>query len=191
MSQFFLRRRYSSVDVSSEAVPGIRAGEAAFDFEAIFRTRYERIARLIAKVVRDPARAEDLAVEVFLKLWRTPRAQDEKVEGWLYRTAIRRALDELRRRNRRTRYERLVHRGSRVPTPEDVRAAAEEQERVRLILGAMNPRQAGLLILRSDGCSYEELAAALDLNPVSIGTLLSRAQQVFRKEYIKRYGKEY
>jgi RNA polymerase sigma-70 factor, ECF subfamily len=32
------------------------------------------------------------------------------------------------------------------------------------------------------------LAAALKLNPASVGTLLSRAQQAFRKEYIQRYG---
>ncbi len=43
-----------------------------------------------------------------------------------------------------------------------------------------------MLVLRSsDGLSYEELAAALGLNPASIGTFLSRAEQTFRKEYIQ------
>jgi RNA polymerase sigma-70 factor (ECF subfamily) len=45
-----------------------------------------------------------------------------------------------------------------------------------------------LLVLRSQGFSYEELAATLNLNPASIGTLLSRAQHAFRKEYTRRYG---
>ena len=75
-----------------------------------------------------------------------------------------------------------------VPTPEDIRAAAEEQERVRWVLAVIQPRHAELLLLRSQDLSYDELASALDLNPASIGTLLSRAQQAFRKEYIKRYG---
>jgi RNA polymerase sigma-70 factor (ECF subfamily) len=52
----------------------------------------------------------------------------------------------------------------------------------------MKPRQAELLLLRTHGFSYEELASALDLNFSSIGTLLSRAERAFRKEYIKRYG---
>ena len=47
-----------------------------------------------------------------------------------------------------------------------------------------------LLVLRSDGLSYIELASALDLNPASVGTLLARAQQAFRKEDIKRYGQD-
>ena len=57
------------------------AGRVAFDFEATFRTQYDRIARVIARVVRDPARSEELAVEVFLKLWRTPAAQGEHQHG--------------------------------------------------------------------------------------------------------------
>jgi len=54
----------------------------------------------------------------------------------------------------------------------------------------MRPRQAELLILRSNGFSYEELASMLSLNSASVGTLLSRAEQAFRKAYINRYGKK-
>ena len=165
-----------------------KPGEATFDFEATFRAHYERIARVIVRVVRDPARAEELAVEVFLKLWRSPGAHGDTAGGWLYRTAVRKGLDELRRTTRRSRSERLVAFVRRVPTPEDIRSAAEEQEKVRRVLAILNPRQAELLILRSHGLSYDELAAALEMKPVTVGTLLIRAQQAFRKEYMKRYG---
>jgi RNA polymerase sigma-70 factor (ECF subfamily) len=190
LSQFSRGRRCSIVNAQSGTVDDMRAGEARFDFEATFRAQYERIARVIARVVRDPARAEELAVEVFLKLWRSPQAQSDKAEGWLYRTAIRKGLDELRRRTRRTHYERLPGFSGGVPTPEELSAATEEQQRVRLVLAAMDSCKAELLLLRSDGLSYEELASALELNVVSIGTLLRRAQESFRKEYVKRYGEE-
>jgi RNA polymerase sigma-70 factor (ECF subfamily) len=166
----------------------MQADEAPFDFETTFSANYGRIARVIARVVRDPARAEELAVEVFLKLWRNRKAQGDKAKGWLYKAAVRQGLDELRRQNRRARYEHLFGFGRQVRTPEDIRGAADEQENVRLVLAAIDSRQAELLLLRSHGLSYDELASALDLNPVSIGTLLSRAQQAFRKEYIKRNG---
>jgi RNA polymerase sigma-70 factor, ECF subfamily len=174
---------------ASEALDTLEANEAQFDFEATFRTQYERIASVIARVVRDPARAEELAVEVFLKLWRTPQAHSEKAGGWLYRAAVRRGLDELRRRTRRARYEYLLG-FVRVPTPEDLRTATEERERVHLVLASIETRQAELLLLHSHGLSYGELASSLDLNPASVGTLLSRAQQTFRKEYTKRYGQQ-
>ena len=176
--------------VQSEAAAQVKPAQAPFDFEATFRAQYVRVARIIARVVRDPARAEELAVEVFLKLWRNPHAQGEKTEAWLYRVAVRKALDELRRRTRRTRYESVLGFVKRVPTPEDIRATVEEQERVILILAALDSRQSELLLLCSQGLTYDELAVALDLNPASVGTFLSRAQQAFRKEYVKRYGKK-
>ena len=43
-------------------------------------------------------------------------------------------------------------------------------------------------MLRSEGLSYEETAEILGLSETSIGTLLRRAQDAFRKEYVKRYG---
>jgi len=160
------------------------------DIETIFHAQYERIARVIARVLRDPARAEELAVEVLLRWSRNPQAQGEDSQAWLYRVAVRTALDELRRETRRTRRRSLLRFVGHAPTPEDVRASREDQERVRVVLAAIQSRQAELLVLRNQGLSYDELASALDLKPTSIGTFLSRAEQAFRKEYIKRYGQQ-
>ncbi len=190
LSQISFGERLYDVDPTSEASAESKDGGIRFDIETIFHAQFERIARVIARVVRDPARAEELAVEVFLKLWNAPEAHGDKAQGWLYRAAVRMGLDELRRQTRRMRYERLFKSGEIVRTPEEIRCTSEEQERVRLVLGQINQRHAELLILRSDDLSYEEVASALDLNPASVGTLLSRAQQAFRKEYIKRYGEQ-
>jgi RNA polymerase sigma-70 factor (ECF subfamily) len=176
------------VSAQSKAAEERADSGAAADFEAIFRLYYARVARLIARVVRDPGRAEELAVEVFWKLSRSPQAQGDRVGGWLYRSAVRAGLYELRRESRRERFAHLIRRDERPPDPEALRAAAEEQRQVREVLSRLDKRQAELVLLRSSGLSYEELAAALRLNPASVGTLLSRAQQAFRKEYIQRYG---
>jgi RNA polymerase sigma-70 factor (ECF subfamily) len=174
------------VDALSEAVE-MKPGEVRFDIETIFQAQYQRIARVIASVIRDPARAEDIAVEVFVKWSRNPRAHGDNAEGWLYRVAVRMARNELRRRTRRSRYESLFDFIRRTPTPEELLAARQEQQRVDVVLSAIERRHAELLLLRSHGFTYDELASALELNPVSVGTLLSRAQQAFRKEYVRRY----
>jgi len=160
----------------------------AFDFESLFHERYAVITRVVARVVRDPARAEEIAVEAFWKLWRNPKAQGEQSGGWLYRTAVRLALDELRGHARRVRSETASKPPGTALNPEQVRAEDEEREHVRQTLAALDSRAAELLLLRSHGLSYSEVAAALDLNPASVGTLITRAQQAFRKEYLKRYG---
>ena len=126
-------------------------------------------------------------MEVFWKLSRTTRAQGPDVNAWLYRTAVRRALDELRKQCRREKYERLfsLARPTSIDHPE---SCTEQQDRVRAVLGRIEKRSAEMLVLRNEGFRYEEIAQALGLNPSSVGTLLNRAQQAFRKEYIKRYG---
>ena len=134
---------------------------------------------------------EELAVEVFLKWWRNPSAYGEQAEGWLYRASVRKALDELRSQTRRNRFEQLLGMGrERPPTPEQLYALSAEQRRVRTVLAALKGRDAEILLLRGQELSYQEIAAALKLNPNSVGSLVSRAQEAFRKEYLKRYGTE-
>src|SRR5262245_59704740 len=176
------------MDAPSEAIERLTGSAKPLDLEAVFHAQYGRIARAISRVIRDPARAEELAVEVFLKWSRYPQAHGAHAAGSLYRTAVRMALDELRRQGRRARFERLIQFVRGTPTPEDVHAARDDCDRVRTVLAALPKRQAEILLLRHEGLSYDEVAAAADLNPASVGTLLIRAQQAFRREYVRRYG---
>ena len=187
LSQNVLPERCTDVDLAHEAQLEANSADRSLDLSLLFQSRYGRIARLIARLIRDPARAEELAVEVFLR-WSKQDQSSDKVEGWLYRTALRLSLDELRRKRRRSQFENLVPLLRRTSTPEEVFATNEEAARVRLVLTALNRRSAEVLLLRSEGLSYLQIASTLALNPSSIGTLLCRAQQAFRKEYIKRYG---
>jgi RNA polymerase sigma-70 factor, ECF subfamily len=184
----------NNVDTANEGVIEVGVSGARLDLETLFHAQYGRIARVIAGTIKDPARAEELAVEVFLKWQRTPQAHGEGAEGWLYRSAIRIALNELRRKALRTRYESLLEFmwcGKKTGrTPDELFAAQEQEGRVRLVLGGLDPGQAELLLLRANDFSYQELAAMLNLNPASIGTLLSRALKAFRREFIARYGEE-
>ena len=191
LSQNSCGRCYTVVDALSGALAETKPVAGGWDLDALFLAQYPRVARIIQRVIRDPGRAEELAVDVFLKWARARKAGAGNAEPWLYRTAVRMALNELRRQARQNRYEGLMGLFRKSPaTPEELHVVREEQERVRLLLHSMNRRQAELLVLRSQGLRYDELAAALKMNPASVGTLLSRAQKAFRKEYVERYGNE-
>jgi RNA polymerase sigma-70 factor (ECF subfamily) len=178
------------VEASHEAVTEVGAREYPLDLEAIFEAQYRHIVRAIVLVIRDPGRAEELAVDVFLKWSRHHAAHGPNARGWLYRTAARLALDELRRQASRNKYDPAFSAAPNPPGPDAALASCREQEKVRAVLAGIAPRSAEMLLLRSQGLDYQELAAVLDLNPGSVGTLLRRAQQAFRKEYIKRYGEQ-
>jgi RNA polymerase sigma-70 factor (ECF subfamily) len=174
------------VNVTNAEMAAVPEDDASL--ESVFITHYARVARTIALVIGDHGRAEELAVEIFLRWSRMGASNAPNPDGWLYRAAANLAVDELRRRARRSKLNQLFRRFQSPATPEEIHGANQERDRVRQILREMQPRQAELLVLRTQGFSYEELASALNLNPASVGKLLSRARQTFREEYISRYG---
>ena len=162
--------------------------ERADDFDGLFAANYAALTRLIYRVVGDTGSAEELAAEAFWKLRRNPPASDYNLVGWLYRTGLRLALDNLKKRKRRAHYEALAPAPGAMQSPEEALEQLERQVRVRQVLAALKPEQATLLVLRSEGYSLGEMASILHLNPSSVGTLLARADTAFRKEYVNRYG---
>ena len=160
----------------------------SFDFEEVFQSHFRRVARVIFRVIQDPSRAEELAVDVFWKLWRHPSGHGPHSAAWLYRSAVRAAVDELRKRARREKYETWFGFGPPSGDPETARETSEQRTRIRTVLASLRSQDAQLVALRCEGLSYEELAQALRLKPSSIGTMLRRAQESFRQEWVKRYG---
>ncbi len=164
------------------------SGEAAPGFDELFTAYYARLARLLYRVTGYAGRAEAVAAEAFWRLHRKPPPTKTNLEGWLYRTGLRLALDHRKMERRRARYEALASIFGIGRMPDRTFETGAEQERVRQALAALKSEQVTLILLRNEGLSYGELAAALNLNPASVGTLLARAEQAFRKEYVKRYG---
>jgi RNA polymerase sigma-70 factor (ECF subfamily) len=158
-------------------------------FETIFCEHYPRIVAVLERVLGDRAEAEEAAMDVFSKLYQQPLSpgQDHNFGGWLYRTATRLGLDRLRSARRRRQYEEAagpeLAAGSRSPSPLDGVLRAETCREVRGALSRLKPAQAELLLLRSSGLSYKELAEALGVKATSIGTLLARAEAEFEKQY--------
>jgi RNA polymerase sigma-70 factor, ECF subfamily len=189
LSQTFSERRLANVRPSHEVLVDMRPAEVPETFDRLFKQHYARIARLICRVIGDAGRSEELAAEVFWKFHRRP-PERENIEGWLCRTAVRSALDSLRQSARRRHYESLSPPPGLPPDPEETLRRKQECERVRSVLAALKPEKAELLLLRSHGLSYAELASALGLNPASVGTFVARAEITFRKEYVKRYGEQ-
>jgi RNA polymerase sigma-70 factor (ECF subfamily) len=161
---------------------------AGLSFDLLFQNYYSRLARLLYRVTGDTSRAEEIASEAFWRLHRKPPPDQANVEGWLYRTRVRLALDHLKKERRRARYESMVPVHGAPAGPQEALEQEDARARIRLVLSHLKPEQVALILLRSEGFSYAELASALHINPNSAGTLLARAEEAFRKEYVKRYG---
>jgi RNA polymerase sigma-70 factor (ECF subfamily) len=169
------------------------AARPAASFEMFFREHYGKVYGLLYRVTGSPQDAEDLSQELFLDLSRRePPVWDEPVTaGWLWKAATHSALNALRgSRRRAAREERAVRQD--VPLrliaghdedPAGSLLRQEERAAVRDALRRLDARDAMLLLARHSGFSYAEVAAALNLNPASVGTLLARAERRFKEVY--------
>lgn len=150
-------------------------------FEDVVRRYEARIRNFAYGFVRDRAAAEDIAQETFLAAYR--KAKSYRGEGsfrsWLYRIAIRRAQDELRRRRRRLDVP-LEAAGidARATEPHLGQEAGWDVARA---LGAMKPEHRTALVLREvEGLSYREMAEVLGWSMANVQTRIHRARLELR-----------
>jgi RNA polymerase sigma-70 factor (ECF subfamily) len=156
---------------------------------AAFRTLFERHARAMVAFchhfVRDAARAEELAQDVFVKLHQAadryrPTA---RFRTFLYRIASNHCLNELRRGEYGAR--RAADGAepadpdalpSGAATPEEAARGAALERAVTALLGRLPEKQrAALVLCRLEGLSYEEIAEVLDTSVAAVKSLVHRA----------------
>lgn len=155
-------------------------------FEALFAAHFARLYRYLDRLSGDADVASDLAQEAFVRLYRRGAAPDAPA-AWLITVATNLFRNAQAKRARRRRLT-TVERGAEAladpdPSPAQQVEAADDAQRVRDALARLDERERQLLLLRAEGYSYAELAAALALHPASVGTLLARAKRAFRETY--------
>jgi len=177
------------VDSMSEQTAAAAAKET-IGFDEAFTLYHRTVFRTARSVVQDAGLAEDVAQEVFIRLYKHMDSLPdlEMLRPWLIRVALNVARNTLRGNIRaNTRDENYVK-----ETVENgifsVESEYEQQTEVSEINRALNKVKEPLrscLVLKQQGLSYREIAESLSLNETSIGTYVARA----RAEFMRFYGK--
>jgi RNA polymerase sigma-70 factor (ECF subfamily) len=153
------------------------------DYEQLYRTHHGRVLRLCQLLLSDPHEAEEVAQEVFLKLFRAHPGDGQVVAwgSWLTKVAVNACRD--RRRTRwwkwwRERHVEFVEAGfaADVPTPEEAAVSNERQREIWRSFRELSTRQQEVFVLRYvEGWSTEDVATTLGLSTGSIKRHLYRA----------------
>lgn len=154
--------------------------------ESLFRQHQACLYRWIVRIVRDPAAAEDLTVETFLRAHRA-HAQFRpggNFAAWLRRIGTNLALDHLRRSR------------AQVPLPDDLPQAprpdgvvqSETRRAVRQAFASLSPKlrivvQLGLL----EEEPYRAIAEALGISESAVKLRMFRGVRLLRKQ-LERMG---
>lgn len=187
-------RSTSGVEASDlELVRRVQRGErAAFDLLVL---RYQhKVIKLVARLLRDPAEAEDVAQEAFVKAYRAIGSfrGDSAFYTWLYRIAVNTARNAMASRQRRpldyeadlseSEQSAVESRMKHGDTPEAAALSDEIHQTVNRAVADLPEDLRTAIILREvEGLSYEEIAQAMEC---PVGTVRSR---IFRaREAIDR-----
>ena len=159
--------------------------ESAFD--ALFRRWSGRVLRFVERMIREPAVAEELLQETFLRVHRAREKWEPsaRFSTWLFTIATNLALNELRRPFRRSFHESTD--AEREGAPRELAAeapAVDEVAHVRrvageveLALASLPERQrAALWLTAVEGLSYAEVAVSLETSAQSVKALVHRGR---------------
>lgn len=176
---------------SSRPNRSAHAAEREPAFDEIYRRFHRDVYRLCLSLVREPARAEDLTQETFLRAFKHRRRFDSRRPYWPWLATIARrvCIDEIRARITHTHVDEALAAlddDARVgDTTFDEVANLDEQTRLRArlqtALRALSPRDRRVVLMRGvEGLSYQEIALADGTSVDAVRNVSWRARTVLR-----------
>jgi RNA polymerase sigma-70 factor (ECF subfamily) len=190
-------RRYALADPDVRLMLEVRDGSAAAFEELVLRYQ-GRLVAVLEHLVGSREQAEDLAQEVFLRVYRARQRYEvsAKFSTWLFRIANNVASNALRSESRRrevnlqprdsgamgVRSWDAMLQASSGQMPARQLDKAEVRDIVRMALGALNERQRmAVLLSKFEGMSYADISEVMGLSSPAIKSLLSRARGNLRE----------
>lgn len=159
-------------------------------FRTVFEEHYPIVRRKLVALVQDEAAAEDLAQEVFIRLYRNPPDDPAAMGAWLHRVLTRIGYDyiskQIRERKLKDKQEQHYDMGQQTASGEEVVLKRMDQEEVREWMEELPERDRKVLMLKYSGYSYAEIAEELNVRPPLVGSMLSRATNKLKRKVLRK-----
>jgi RNA polymerase sigma-70 factor, ECF subfamily len=180
--------------VDFELIARAQKGDSAAFNEVVLAYR-KRIMGTIARLIARPEDVEDVAQEVFLRLYFSldQLRTAEVFEPWLYRLTVNAAYDYLRKQRRRQEFRMSDLSEQQVMMADAMAGGKAEQsdqhrkkirEAVDSLLGAVSEADRILLMLKEvEGLSLKELEKVYKVNENALKVRLFRARQRVLKAF--------
>jgi RNA polymerase sigma-70 factor (ECF subfamily) len=181
----------ATLDYDAELMLRVKDGDGA-SFGVLLEKHRSSVIHFLFRMVQNQAVAEELAQEVFLRVYRSRATYEPtaKFTTWLFRIATHLALNALRDGKNQRCEERLDERADDMPARQlqDGRPTAEQamvyQARlaeVRRAVAALPEKQrAAVLMHKYEEMEYTQIAKVLSCSESAVKSLLFRAYETLR-----------
>ena len=186
----------------TELIERLKQGDDSA-FKAIVEQWQDMVYNTILGIVQNETEAEDLAQDVFIKVFEkiSTFKGDSKFSTWLYRIATTTALDHLRSKKRKKRsgfLQALTGAGEekeQIPDFHHPGVSLDNKERSAVLFKAIEAlpdnQKAAYILHKLEGLSYRDVSEVLNTTVSAVESLMSRANQNLRKQLEDYYNKHY
>ena len=178
-----LKGSFPEADTDCRLIKAIGEGDSDA-FETLIRRYQKPVVSFVYKYLGDRFGAEDLAQEVFLRVYRSapnfePRG---RASTWIFKIAYNLSMNEIVRRRRFCLVTDIDHKtGIEPAAPSSVEGEELKEELMDSIRRLPEKQRAALLLKVNEGLSYSEISNVLDVSVASVESLLFRARENLRK----------
>ena len=150
----------------------------------IFQKHYRDVCKAIYRYVKDQSTVEDIAQDVFIKIWDKRHSLNINTSfgAYLYRMGINEAITYLRKQNRRNQKEaKLTFVETTTPSTEEAYLNAELNQQITRAIETLPPRcQLIFKLSRFEELSYREIAEKLDISIKTVENQMGKALRILR-----------
>lgn len=187
----------------TELIARLKDGEEAA-FREVVETWKDMVYNTVLGVVQHAEEAEDVTQEVFIQVYESISQfkGDSKLSTWLYRIAVTKSLDHLRKKKRKKRFAFLqslfgVNEEEVRHDPEFLHpgVALENKENAKILFQAIDKlpdnQKTAFTLHKLEGLSYQEVAEVMETSVSSVESLMHRAKGNLRKlleDYYQKRG---
>jgi RNA polymerase sigma-70 factor (ECF subfamily) len=181
----------AALDYDAELMLRVKEGDGA-SFAVLLDKHRSSVVHFLYRMIQNQAVAEELAQEVFLRVYRSRATYEAtaKFTTWLFRIATHLALNSLRDGKHERMQERLDDDSSALPARQlsDTRPSVEQSmvyqaklAEVRRAIGMLPEKQrAAVLMHKYEEMEYTQIAKVLNCSESAVKSLLFRAYETLR-----------
>ena len=159
----------------------LRENEQLF-METLFRNWFPFVCKTIYRLVQDAATAEDLAQDVFIKIWnRRAELQQVYFKAYLHKAAINMALDHIDKNKRRGIHLPLEEHLEPVQAPGSGQSLQQTTKHIQQAIDQLPEKCREIFILsRYEELPYKEIAAMLNISVKTVENQMVTALKKLR-----------